>query len=366
MIGGEGNDVLDGGADGEGDFLGGGAGDDRLIVHDRGDFVDAGAGDDLIEIGENGPDILLGGEGIDHVVATAASHTIRFTDYPGGHTFPAGFFPASIERFEADVIALADLDATGGSTPASLYMATTTTLASDGGTAELRGGARNDSIYGTEAGELIDGGAGKSAELQGNGGDDTINGGAGLDSVIGGEGNDVLDGGADGEGDFLSGGAGDDRLIVHDRGDFVDAGAGDDLIEIGENGPDILLGGEGIDHVVATAASHTIRFTDYPGGHTFPAGFFPASIERFEADVIALADLDATRAAARRPACIWQPPPPSPPTAAPRSCAAGRAMTASTAPRRGADQRRGGQRHDPGWRRCRHLGGREWCGCFPI
>ena len=47
--------------------------------------------------------------------------------------------------------------------------------------------------------------------------------------MIGGDGDDLLDGGDDGEADTLSGGAGNDRLIVQDNGEFVSGGAGDDV-----------------------------------------------------------------------------------------------------------------------------------------
>ena len=105
---------------------------------------------------------------------------------------------------------------------------------------------------------------------------------------------------ADGEGDSLSGGAGDDRLIVHDHGEFVYGGAGDDRIEIGdERARRTLLGGAGTDRVVATADSHMIVLTNLNFSYQFGSAsnpvFIPHGIEVFEADVIALTDVDRYR-----------------------------------------------------------------------
>ncbi|CAN0588142.1 unnamed protein product, partial [Ectocarpus sp. 12 AP-2014] len=74
-------------------------------------------------------------------------------------------------------------------------------------------------VFGSQAGDLIDGLAGND-QLQGDGGNDELFGSEGLDTLFGGSGADTLDGGQDNDqlqgnagDDFLLGGAGDDTLF---------------------------------------------------------------------------------------------------------------------------------------------------------
>ena len=81
-------------------------------------------------------------------------------------------------------------------------------------------------------------------QLYGLGGNDKLDGGEGADKIFGGDGNDVLTGG-DGRGadkDLLSGGAGDDVLVVtrgnspgqivdYDTSDVLDGGEGNDTAD---------------------------------------------------------------------------------------------------------------------------------------
>ncbi|WGF88955.1 S8 family serine peptidase [Marinivivus vitaminiproducens] len=87
------------------------------------------------------------------------------------------------------------------------------------------GGAGNDRIAGTAAGNLIDGRAG----------DDVIRGFQADDVLCGGDGDDTL-----------KGDAGHDRLYGQDGDDTLYGGDGDDLVS-GGDGNDILVGGEGAD-----------------------------------------------------------------------------------------------------------------------
>ena len=109
-----------------------------------------------------------------------------------------------------------------------------------------------------------------------------------------------------------------------------------------------LIGDAGTDRVVATADSHMIVLTNLNFSYQFGSAsnpvFIAHGIEIFEADVIALTDVDATGEHQPRGARAEQFDDGRLRRGARRSCAAGRATTASTAPGRGADQRRGGQR----------------------
>lgn len=71
------------------------------------------------------------------------------------------------------------------------------------------GTSANDTVFGGNSGQAVDG-MGGADFLVGGGGDDTLSGSDGNDTLLGGEGNDMLSGG-NGK-DILVGGSGDDRL----------------------------------------------------------------------------------------------------------------------------------------------------------
>ncbi|MDF0601807.1 calcium-binding protein [Psychromarinibacter sp. C21-152] len=124
----------------------------------------------------------------------------------------------------------------------------------------LDGGAGDDTVTGgagadvLEGGEPVPGMAGNDV-MAGGAGDDLIRGGLGADQLEGGDGDDVIDhlGLAEereveehrefawhvdgGEVDSLSGGAGDDTLILGDA-DIAEGGAGDDLFWVYTTGAD--------------------------------------------------------------------------------------------------------------------------------
>ncbi len=100
-------------------------------------------------------------------------------------------------------------------------------------------------------------------DVLGNRGDDILSGGSGQDLLLGGYGNDTLTGGSGSDG--LWGEFGDD-VIVANAGDFVSGGAGDDRIELldlgGFGGID---GGTGLDTLVLPDSS---RLLDLHGALT--------------------------------------------------------------------------------------------------
>jgi len=94
-----------------------------------------------------------------------------------------------------------------------------------------------DTLFGTNAGELIDGRGGDDF-ISASDGDDLIFGGAGADTIGGGDGDDLILG--QGEADLI---------FAYDGDDMVDGGLGNDIIYSGE-GSDTLFGGEGEDSFV--------------------------------------------------------------------------------------------------------------------
>lgn len=190
------------GADGKGDFLSGGAGDDRLIGSIARDVLFGGGGADLM-IGGAGDDILDGGAGYSAFnlewTAERWSEVVDGTEY---------------HRMTFGNIELRDATADAGDT--------------------IYGGNGSDWAFGGEGDDFIDGGRGE----------DVLYGGGGADALLGGDGDDVLVGDrsegsmpASAAGDYLDGGVGSDRLY----GD-----AGDDIL-CGGPGTDFLFGGAGRD-----------------------------------------------------------------------------------------------------------------------
>ncbi len=138
------------------------------------------------------------------------------------------------------------------------------------------GGGGNDLIYGSDGNDWLRGGAGNDVlsgddgedTLLGDNGDDQLHGHGGDDLLYGWNGNDTLDGGQgsdslyDASGnDSLSGGPGNDFLLGGDGNDTLSGGAGNDRLR-GGNGDDALYGNEGVDYLFGDAG-HDQLF----GGH---------------------------------------------------------------------------------------------------
>jgi Ca2+-binding RTX toxin-like protein len=213
LYGGDGNDILRGGAalvrgdriveSGGIDFLYGGNGNDSLDGGDDGDWLDGGAG----------AAVLSGGDGFDTASyrSVTAGVSIDLTKASSTWTGDAqGDVFSSIER-----LALSDLADT------------------------FRGDANANSVNGADGND----------QIFGAGGDDGLTGGNGNDTIQGGEGNDSIrgDGFASSPGDdYLQGNAGDD-VLAGDRGnDRMVGGTGNDTLSGGLGG-DFLVGNEGAD-----------------------------------------------------------------------------------------------------------------------
>ena len=278
LIGMDGADDLRGG--GGADFVSGGPGDDReqgdagnddlaglALIEINGrefantdngtDAVDGGPGDDAIAGGQvvpsgtrvfgyqttpvptvsptaapNGPDILRGGPGRDHV-----TYALRL----GGLDVTLdGVANDGVAR-EGDLVSSDIEQLTGGPGPDRLVGgATDETIDGGRGADAVLGGAGADTLSGgalDEAPDVLDGGPGPDT-LDGGPGDDTETGGASTDRILGGGGNDDLDGGPDD--DALEGGAGGDTLRD-------------------SPGADTLTGGSGIDWADFTAGGAAVR-----------------------------------------------------------------------------------------------------------
>jgi ELWxxDGT repeat protein len=202
LYGGLGNDTLYGGAGN--DWLDGGAGADVMIGGSGNDiyFVD-NPQDTIIEEANGGTDTVIStiswqlGEHLENLTLTG-SNAINGTGNSGNNVI--------IGNSAANVLSGGD------------------------GNDWLSGGAGNDTLYGGTGNDTLYGDAGNDI-LYGDAGNDSLFGGAGNDTLYGGAGNDWLDGGAGA--DVMVGGSGNNIYFV-------------------DNPLDTVIGGGGIDTVIAT------------------------------------------------------------------------------------------------------------------
>jgi|GEM_PF-3053468 len=239
LDGGDGDDYMAGGADE--DILFGGAGADSLWGEDGDDFLIGGAGDDYI----------YGGEGRDIAMFETAFADLDVSVYGSGvRVMGEG------DDFIYDVEAYIFGDV-------AYTQAAIDTLSA----AEfynwwnyVDGGAGNERLNGTDAGDYITGADGddivKSAD-----GDDVIYGGAGEEIILSGAGRDMVYGGDDRDviksshgDDVIEGGDGDDVILGGDGDDSIYGGGGDDVIKPGR-GDDVVSGGDGDDVVIGFRAN---------------------------------------------------------------------------------------------------------------
>ncbi|WP_144186157.1 Ig-like domain-containing protein [Elioraea rosea] len=214
---GDGDDLVEGGANRDAILAGGGNNVLRGFGGD--DVLAAGAGDDTIE-GGAGDDVINAGSGLNRVDGGAGNDRI---------TSGAG-----------------DDEIDGGAGDDVIH--------AGAGANRVSGGEGHDRIVTLGGDDVIDGGAGDD-EIAPGAGDDTVDGGAGDDTIDAGEGNDEARGG---EGnDRLDGGEGDDRLFGEAGDDLLAGGGGNDWLEGGE-GNDRLEGGAGNDHLAGGAGDDTI------------------------------------------------------------------------------------------------------------
>jgi cyclophilin family peptidyl-prolyl cis-trans isomerase len=140
----------------------------------------------------------------------------------------------------------------------------------------LQGGDGDDGLFGMDGNDWLRGGAGLDG-LVGGGGDDSLEGGDGSDFLFGGDfaangafqpnsGNDGLKGGAGVDGlwgfdgdDPIQGEAGDDYIEGGLGADTLDGGADADTI-LAQAGADIVTGGAGFDYLYGGAGADIFDF----------------------------------------------------------------------------------------------------------
>jgi Ca2+-binding RTX toxin-like protein len=259
----EGRDILL--ASGGADSLFGGTGNDALQGGEDDDLLDGGDGNDVLD-GGLGSDVLNGGAGDDFLAGG------------GSLVVAAPWSATAVPEFGAFLVA--------GQPTGLIGMSGAVALDADAGDV-LDGGAGKDTIFAGSGEDFAEGGEGDDL-ISGDAGSDTLSGGAGADSLygdptqgsitIGGQdfytlpefhGNDTLLGGlgddtlqGDGGADELYGGEDNDILIGDAAGldesfhgaDYLDGGDGNDVL-LGQGKDDTLFGGAGDDNLGGDSSS---------------------------------------------------------------------------------------------------------------
>lgn len=267
VVGGSGNDYLDGSTAGVGVRLVGGVGNDTL----RG-----GVGNDTLD-GGLGNDVLAGGAGVDVVDYSSRTSAVKVTldglANDGQDLNNNGVFgEAGVDEIDNVAADVEGVIGTAYNDMLDASMATTAvSLTGGAGNDTLKGGTGNDTLDGGLGADVIDGGAGSDSltyagrnsgitvtqeglandgqlgeadnvtnveRITGTAHNDSIVGGAGDDTLIGGDGNDTLEGGD-----------GNDSLVGDEGDDLLDGGDGNDTLD-GGNGVNTLFGGNGDGDVV--------------------------------------------------------------------------------------------------------------------
>lgn len=220
------------------------------------DAVDGLAGDDVI-IGSDGIDRLLGGPGDDMLSGGAGDDFLSggagVNTLDGGEGTDAAYFADVFDAFDFDfdrdtgAITVTGADSTDTLTGIERFDFADTSLSLD--ELLLLGGFYDETLNGSEAGDLIAGELGDDT-IRGFGGDDQLDGGVGRDRIDGGTGDDLLIGGPEDSDsrDRIFGGAGNDEI----RG-----GAGNDLL-YGQEGNDLIIGGLGADDLFGQTGEDVI------------------------------------------------------------------------------------------------------------
>ncbi len=245
----------------------GGSGADTLIGNDADNSLNGGDGNDVL-IGGGGRDTFSAGAGNDTVyyglgdnfwlngaardVGGSGTDTLRVED--GSYFSTSGLSWYGFERFiggNGNDMVRGNLDSLdyrleGGAGNDTLTGAGgDDVLIGGGGQDSYSGGAGNDTIY-YGAGDIMHDGNGRAIDVGGNGTDTLIGsfstGGLswyGIERFFGAEGNDTVTGNSNSVDYYLSGGAGNDRLI----------GSGGDDTLIGGTGRDFFSGRGGNDSI---------------------------------------------------------------------------------------------------------------------
>ncbi len=209
--------------------LNGDASNNSYFGANQADTINGNGGDDSLT-GNGGNDILDGGTGND-TMSGGTGNDIYIVDSTGDTVSEAG--GDGIDRVEASAASFTL--PTGVENLEYIGNGAFTGTGNDGANIIVGGGQ----------GDLLSGGAGDD-NLGGEAGSDVLIGGAGNDRLVGGTGADIMNGGAD-----------NDTLVVDNAGDLATGGAGTDTVEIVASLTNYAIDGD-IENITVRAASTVI------------------------------------------------------------------------------------------------------------
>ncbi|CDL00028.1 conserved protein of unknown function [Magnetospirillum gryphiswaldense MSR-1 v2] len=251
--------------DGSNDTITGTSGADSLIGGSGNDVVNGGAGNDTIygdsvgaSAGSYTTDLNIDISTLD---SSESLSSVTISGVPEGASLSAGTdngdgtWTLSVEDLDGLQLTVTQVDADGF----DLGVSVSTT---DGTDVELSSDSLHVSFTGSAAdgNDVLSGGTGDDTVF-GGGGNDTISGGAGTDVLNGGAGNDVFTMAA-GEDGTWGGGTG-----AKDVGDKSTSGT-QDVVSVGGMNQldDTVIGGEGVDTLVASSGNDAIFLDAASGG----------------------------------------------------------------------------------------------------
>ena len=276
-------------------FITGGAGDDAISGYGGNDILHGGAGNDTLQ-GGAGKDTLAGGAGDDRLNGGSEADTYVFEKghgrdvvsdyaYQADHTdtlrfngakFAEAVFTRSGNNLVIKAYGAEDAVTVEGYFSSSSYRyydfafddKTVTAKDMAGMKVEGVGTDSNESLYGWDTADVLDGGKGNDY-LSGEKGADILKGGEGNDSLDGGEGADTLEGNAGNDylsgekgADILKGGEGNDELRGGEGSDILNGGAGDDRLNGGSNEADTYVFEKGHGKDVVSDYGSLLEHTD--------------------------------------------------------------------------------------------------------
>ncbi len=207
--------------------------------------------------GPSGNDTLIGGAGLDRVLGFGGGTTDFYVTSNFGNL-------SSIEEIDGSGTALNIIGTSGNDV---FNLSTGPALTNYAG---FFAGAGNDTVTGTNARDILNGGDGDDTISGGNGNDDIFFG-DGFDTVYGGAGDDIIDDvavtGAGAYANTLYGDAGNDTIYAGDGNDSLFGGSDDDILNgdgnddtlRGESGDDVLNGGDGDDLLIGGSGADSLH-----------------------------------------------------------------------------------------------------------
>jgi Ca2+-binding RTX toxin-like protein len=220
----------------------GGGGNDLIFGNEISSYLVGGAGNDTMS-GAGGKDTLDGGLGSDTLVGGSGNDTY-YVDNAGDSVFElvgegsdteiasvSVYLPANVENLTLTGTAYFGVgnaldNVITGSNAGNL-------LLGGAGNDKVVGGDARDAIFGESGNDSISGGGGIDYLIGGTG-NDTIDGGTGADEIYGEDGNDSIYGGGDFATDILVGGAGNDTIDGGPAWDLMYGNAGDDTYYVSQ------------------------------------------------------------------------------------------------------------------------------------